>query len=85
VRPLLEEVEVSVSTWTRTELTTTKVVYAVQLYDGRAAWNQVEQALSAAHGEARRINGGNPISDDTVWVSPGVNEILIWFEKQSEK
>jgi hypothetical protein len=53
----------------------------VACYDGKASWVQVSKALDAAHGEARRLNGGNPVSDDTIWITPGDDSINVWFEQ----
>ena len=69
------------SDWTRGEVTTTKVVYTVWAGPNGAAWNQVQNALDAAKSEARRLNGGNPLSDDAIWVEPKDDAIVIWFEK----
>lgn len=69
------------STWTRGEVTTTKMTYTIPLYEGRASWAQIQQALSAAQADHFRLTGERPLADDAIWYTAEDDAIVIWFEK----
>lgn len=68
------------ATWTRGEEITKKVVYRVPAPNGKASWTQVQDAIHGASAELFRLNGAHP-SDDSIWVTPDDDEILVWFEE----
>jgi len=70
-------------TWNRSEKTTTTIIYTVPApWPHGGNWAEVASALEAAQSEAMREHGGNPLSDDTIWVIPEDDKIVIRFQKK---
>lgn len=69
------------ATWSRAERTAVTVEYSVPApQPWGACWDQIEQALSAAVGEAAMVLDRRP-SADTIRVHARDDEIVISFEK----
>lgn len=68
--------------WTRSERVTSEVTYTLRTNGPfGACWNQVQQTLTAAVDEYRKIYGKWP-ADDALRVHPGDDEITFTFTKK---
>jgi hypothetical protein len=70
------------SSVTRYEKTTTRVIFEVPCYSGYAAHAEVLKAISMARRELDPEWNGDKVSDDAVKVSPSDEAVLVWYEKK---
>lgn len=69
------------ATWTRSEHTTRTVRYTVPTDEPvGAAWNQVQNALTAATGEYKKLYGH--LFDDVIRVHVSDDAVIIEFEME---
>lgn len=71
------------ATWFTRERTTTRREWIVPMYGGQNDHAQLLQAVHAARQAYRDqygIDRTTSLSDDTVMVSVGDSEIILWFE-----
>lgn len=68
------------ASYTRRERVTRTVEFAIPVHWERgASWAEIQKAIDAA---AQELGGMTGLSDDSIWVRPGDDEIIVCYVKE---